>query len=78
MENPSKYERYLVECAIDSWPLTSQLPHGKMLRFVGEMDDLEVETAVLLSEHGVDHGPFPQEVLDDLQGSTELTRTNPN
>jgi exoribonuclease R len=65
--DPSKYERHLVECAIESWPLSSQLPHGKMLRFVGEMDDIEVETACLLSENGVDHGPFPQAVLDDLQ-----------
>ena len=49
------------------WPVSSKLPWGENVRFVGEAGAISTETKALLRQYGVDHGDFPPGVLRSLQ-----------
>ncbi|CAN0309603.1 unnamed protein product [Hapterophycus canaliculatus] len=53
-------------CVKDTWSVTSKLPWGHKVRFVGEVGAIHAETRALLSQHGLDHGDFPRTVLRSL------------
>lgn len=52
--------------AIDSWPSTSKYPEGHFVRALGEVEDVQAETELLLLEHDVEYKPFTANVLKCL------------
>ncbi len=52
--------------AIDSWPRSSKYPRGHFVRTIGKLEDVSVESEVILLEHNVEIQPFSKRVLDCL------------
>jgi exosome complex exonuclease DIS3/RRP44 len=52
--------------AIDSWPVDSKHPVGHYVRTLGKIGDPEVETEVVLIEHGIPYQPFSEAVLAEM------------
>lgn len=61
-------ELYLVKIDFD-WRADSMQPHvqGGSVRSLGESGCIGPETKALLVTYGVDHGEFPDDVIEDLQ-----------
>ncbi|XP_064482242.1 exosome complex exonuclease RRP44-like [Ornithodoros turicata] len=49
--------------SIDSWPRDSRYPQGHYVCVLGDIGDRSTENKVLLLEHDIPHGEFPQSVL---------------
>lgn len=68
VDNPGAYANSIfMACMKPEWPVSSKLPWGENVRFVGEAGEIDTETKALLRQHGVDHGDFPPGVLRSLQ-----------
>jgi len=52
--------------SIDSWPVESKHPLGHYVRTLGKIGDPDVETEVVLIEHGIPYQPFSAAVLAEM------------
>lgn len=59
------YEKRIFLCKIAQWR-EPKFALGELVRDVGAVGDVEVETEAMLLEHGIDYAEFPDTVLQDL------------
>ena len=52
--------------AIDEWPINSYYPNGHYLYSLGEIGDIEAETAVILTEHQIQPAKFSLAAIRSL------------
>jgi DIS3-like exonuclease 2 len=77
--DPSSYSSSLWSCAVrvDEWAETSRFPFGMLGPPLGAAGTVGAETAALLDDNNVEHGPFAPEVLACLRGFEDQCVTVP-
>lgn len=66
MRDPEKYRAHMFSAELDSWEADHRRPRGRLLDLLGEAGRIDVEIKAILLDHDCDHGPFPEEVLEEL------------
>ena len=66
MIDPSSFKTILFAASIKRWPAHSYFPFGKVIQKLGQMGEIDNETAALLTDAGVYWNTFSQSVLDCL------------
>jgi len=63
---------------VDNWASNSRYPSGHILRTIGALNDIEVETEVLLLEHDIKHDKWSNDVLKCLPDNKVLPKDETN
>lgn len=63
---PDRLENKRISIEIDGWEPWSELPQGHLVRIIGDITELKVESEVILLEHDVIIRPFTQAALNCL------------
>ncbi|GBG61067.1 hypothetical protein CBR_g18659 [Chara braunii] len=61
--------RFIVR--IDGWDKNSTVPHGHLVRVLGQIGDVSTEMAAILVENGIDDIPFSSGALQELPADNE-------
>lgn len=68
VRNPHECSNKIYLCRmLDDWPQHSFFPRGQVKKAIGEAGEIAAETEALLTEHEVNHGPFPDGAMAELE-----------